>query len=330
MAQILCGISNVPFKCDHIPMTLRNREYNHPIFSMPQKRLLGLYSIYTKGELTDIDAYLLFVALLHSTDAVEFVVPTEVSTSTSSIIAANIGQLVRVIWETNAIAHPSFKQPRFYIRKDTANLDNIKIWIAAWAKNIDDFKEGIDYASAQEKLTKIENTLSRLIFSPEAGQIKLASAVAEWADKAAEFPVTKRDNWKSIIRKCYNLEAMFSTPKEDLLELKAYCEENLEAGSIHFHTLMKTIKTGIANHNDFLGLSSLDSGDGCGYTLLTTDNTRQEAAMLAIVDSAPSTEPVQANYPDKISFIRAKLAYKQAVRYNAVKTNTVQTSVGEL
>ena len=213
MAKIICGISDIPIIIPHVPMTLSRREYNHPIFYLPQRKLLGLYSTYTKDHLTDIDSYLLFLALLKSTDSVEFVVPAQITSSTAHLIAANIGQLVNIIWQTNAIRHPSFKQPRFFIRADTANLDNIKIWIASWQKNIDDFKSGIDRDSEIRKLKKVEDKLARLIHSPEAGNIRLASAVAEWADKAACFPISKKDAWKLIIRKCYNLEAMFSTPK---------------------------------------------------------------------------------------------------------------------
>lgn len=315
MARIICGISDIPFTCSHIPIVLANREYTHPIFMLPQRKLLGLYSLYVKGNLTDIDAYLLFLALLNSTDAVEWVVPTKVTTSTPSIIASNIGQLVKVIWETNAIVHPSFKQPRFFIRSDTNSLDNIKVWIAAWQDNITLFKSGIDSISEHQKLIQVEKKLAKIIFSPEAGNTKLASAVAEWADKAAAFPSAKREAWKLIIRKCYNLEAMFSTPKEDIVAIKNYCEENLESGSIHFHNLMKTLRTGISNHNDFLGLGSFDSTDkNCGYTLLDTDNSIAESTMLDIIKSAPDKEPTASDYPNKLSLLKARLAYRQAIK----------------
>ena len=322
MAKIICGISDIPITIPHVPMTLSRREYNHPIFYLPQKRLLGLYSTYTKGQLTDIDSYLLFLALLKSTESVEFVVPAKITVSTPHIIAANIGQLVNTIWSTNAIRHPSFKQPKFFIRQDTANLDNIKIWIAAWKSNIEDFKSGINRDSDIRKLKKVEDKLSKLIFSPEAGKTKLSSAVAEWADKAACFPVATRDSWKLIIRKCYNLEAMFSTPKKDLVAIKEYCEENLEVGSIHYHTLMKTLRAGIANHNDFLGIGSLNSASSESYTLLTTDNTIEEAATLSLISKAPDKEPVLADYDNKLAYLRAKMAYREAVKFNATKIET--------
>jgi len=320
MANIICGISGVPFKTPHIPMTLHKREMNHPIFYLPQKRLLGIYSLYLKGQLTDIDSYLLFVALLKSTDNVTFSVITQVSTSTERIIASNIRQLVEVIWETNAILHPSFKQPSFYISQHTANLDNIKMWIVSWRKNIEEFKSGIDSRSSAKKLLETEKRLERLILSPDiTGDLKLLSAVANWASLAADFPIAKMDDWKLLIRKCYNMQSMFNTPKKDLIELKEYCEENIEAGSLYYHNLMKVLRTGIANHNDFLGLGYLtsdpaDKSSSYNYTLLDTpeNEAKGEAAILAIIASAPTSEPIKNEYKTLTEFLKAKLAYRAA------------------
>lgn len=323
MARVICGISNIPFKVSHIPMTLYNREYEHPIFHLPQKKLLGLYSVYTKGSLTDIDSYLLFLALLKSTDSVKFIVPAEITRDTPRLIANNISNLVNVIWSTNAIMHPGFKQPKFYIRKDTANLANINMWIHAWKQNIAEFKLGIDRSTEIEKLKVVENKLAKLIFTPEAGETRLAAAAADWADKAAGFPTAKRDKWKLIIRKCYNLESMFSTPKADLLEIQRFCEENIEAGSIQYHTLMKTIRTGIANHNDFLGLTNFSTSktSDLGYTLLPNNTDKEEAALLSIVANAPKENPKPEDYPTKLAFLRAKLAYREALKLNTTNTS---------
>ena len=320
MARIICGTSGVPFKTPYIPMTLHRREMDHPIFYLPQKRLLGIYSLYIKGQLSDIDSYLLFVALLKSTGDVTFVTPATVTTSTEQIIANNIRQLVSIIWETNSILHPSFKQPKLYIRGDNSNLSNVKTWIATWRENIEIFKSGIDTRSYAKKLKSVEDRLSKLIFSPTSiSDISLCNAVANWADMAAEFPVAKKDEWKLLIRRCYNMKAMFSTPKKDIIALKEYCEENIEAGSIHFYNLMKILRAGIANHNDFLGLGVLDiESPKCkdyGYTLLDTPENPEvgEEAMLAIISDAPTEEPEQKDYPTKLSYLKAKLAYRAAI-----------------
>jgi len=323
MARIICGISGIAYKCEHVPMTLSHRETAHPIFYLHQKKLLNLYGRYSEGNLTNTDSYLLFLALLHSTEAVKFNTSAIYHDRTQHIIAANIGQLVNVIFKSNAIQHPAFKQPKFIINQDTASLDNIKIWIKAWQNNISDFLQGISTERDRDKLLRVQNILSSYIKSPETKDAQLATAAANWACLAAEFPKHKAEAWKAIIRKCYNLQAMFSTPREELLAIKEHCESNLEVGSIYFHTLMTTLKTGISNHNDFLGFDNVNSSNSLGYTLLETDNVRQEAALLSMVASAPTQEPKREDYPSKFAFIRAKLAYKEAQKMN--KANEKKT-----
>lgn len=324
MARITCKFSGITYKCEHVPMTLNHREISHPIFHLPQQKLLSLYSRYSDGALSSTDSYLLFLSLLHSTGAVTFKHPAIYTTETDKIIAANISQLVTVIFKSNAIVHPTFRQPGFVLREDTASLSNIHIWIKAWSRNITEFSLGLSTIRDRENLMEIQNKLTALIKSPETKDTQLASAVANWAALAADFPKNKLESWKGIIRRCFNLEAMFSTPKSELAEIKSYCEENLEVGSLHYHTLMKVLKTGIANHNDFLGLDSgffcdEDNSGDLGYTLLTTDNTVQEATMLDIISRAPTSPPVESSYPSKIAFLRAKLAYQQARKFEESK-----------
>lgn len=329
MARVICGISNIPIKISYVPMLLKNRELNHPIFTLKQKDLLNLYIKYTKGELSDIDSYLLFLALLYSTDAVKFVAPARITSSTSRIIASQIGQLVNVIWQTDAIKHPRFKQPKYKLTKDNDTLDNVKIWIQAWQSNINDFKLGLSRDSDIRKLAKVEEKLYKVIHSPDASNQLLASVIADWADKAADFPADKADNWKLIIRKCFNPSAMFSTPKAKILEIKHYCEENLEIGTVHRIKLMEVLKHGIALHNDFLGIGVFDNPKDAelGYTLLdNTEDTKvakqkEEDILLKIAAEAPDKFPIESNYPNKLAYIRAKVAYQQAQKLKAKDTN---------
>ena len=321
MANVTCAISGLEYKVPHVPVTLANRETAHPIFYLPQKKLLGIYSRYHKGHLTPTDSYLLFLALIHSTDSVAF---TETITlkpahvDTQKLIANNIKQLVDVIWQTDAIEHPSFKQPSYIIRPDTADLSCISGWIAAWKQNIYDFKYSRASEAEYEKLTKLENKLS-YIMRVGLHDANLSNAVANWADMAAAFPLAKRELYKATIRKCFNCKVMFSTPKELLIEIKEYCEENIEAGSEHFHVLMETLKEGYRNHMDYLGtiptlesLTSIPSDSISSYTLHSIDESVEETNIKAAIAKAPATEPVRHNYSDPVAYVRDKLRFRVA------------------
>ena len=98
---------------------------------------------------------------------------------------------------------------------------------------------------------------------------KLAGIVSEWASQAADFPHDKDDLYRKVIRSCFNATKMFNTPLATIKEVKDFCECNIQAGSVHFHTLSEILKEGIHRHVDYLGGSSL----ALGYTLLPVSNT---------------------------------------------------------
>ena len=112
-------------------------------------------------------------------------------------------------------------------------------------------------------------------------------------------------------------------------EIKDFCECNIEAGSIHFHTLLAVIGEGISRHIDYLGGSTL----ALGYTLLP--NPKQSAKdgnwdvgdskLLAIIANAPAERPVASDYTSQSAFLRDKLAYIVASRKKLRDEGTGET-----
>lgn len=312
MAKITCAISGITFTTQHSPITLTAKEgYFHPIFALPYRKLYGLYSKHCAGELTPTDSYLLFLSFLHSTEQISWEVPASCPPSSAATIALvenNLQQLILSIETTNIILTPSFKQPSFTVRKENSSLEQIPNWIAAWESNVIDFKEGYASAKLREDLVKTENRLSYYLKSGVDPK-SYSHVVAAWANKAADFPPNKSEEWQKLIRSCFNSARMFSTPIADIREVKEYCEQNIDAGSIHFHALMSTLREGSARHVNFLGLTSTNS---LGYSLLSEDTTKNEAEIEAIIAKAPTEYPKRADYPSDLAFIRAKLRYKVA------------------
>lgn len=312
MARIKCAISGITFSCEHGPLVIKPEDgYYHPIFALPYRKLYGLYSKHCAGELTPTDSYLLFLAFLHSSGKVEWrhpatCVPTEQRTVT--LIENNIAQLIRVLELTGVITLPAFKQPSFVVYKDNSTLTQLTNWIGAWGRNIKDFEDNYASSKTQESLTKLENKLSYYLKSGVDPK-NYAFIVADWAAKAAEFPDSKAECWTKLIRSCFNSTKMFSTPIADIREVKEFCEENIEAGSIHFHALMSTLREGTARHTNFLGLSTPNS---LGYSLLPVDTTKNQTEVEAIIAKAPTEAPRRVDYDSQLAFIRAKLRYRTA------------------
>lgn len=327
MAKITCAISGIRFSCDHLPLVLgSNIGYYHPVFALPHKKLYGLYSKHCSGHLTATDSYLLFLAFLHNTGQVEWTVPAACNPTDSRTIALienNLRQLIEVTELTGAILHPSFEQPSFKVSVDNSSLETVPNWIHAWDTNLELFKRGSAAQKYQEDLQKVENKLSYYIKSGMR-QEEYVAQVASWASKAAAFPKEKHEQFTKIIRSCFNSGKMFSIPLPEIKEVKAFCEENIEAGSIHFHTLMEVLREGVSRHTDFLGMNPV----ALGYTLLDADTSVNDEKIAQIIAAAPTDTPVRGDYGSNLEYIRAKLRYKTAA-IHAANTATDESDSGE-
>lgn len=325
MATIQCIYSGIEFKTEHFPMNLKS---NHPIFELPQKKLLGFLPKFLASELTQVDSYLLFLALLNSTSKVEFRVPAFRTSQTSAIIYNNMESLTQIIGAINIIQHPGFQVPQFVISQDTKDLANVSNWIANWESCIQDFKDGYRTYNETRALINREAALEKLIKNPSKSIDSYAHILADWAEVAGSFPTfaTTLDSgesvpcnryWKSIIAKCVRDEAIFAIPRADIEELITHCEDNITQGSIYSHSLMSLLKLGVKKQINFLGLGDITLSQS-PYKILSSDSNTSEverANKLILIESAPTEEPRESQYPSKLAFLRAKSKYKMAQDY---------------
>lgn len=322
MCLLTCAISGISFQVPYMDAIVisHTEGYYHPIFAAPYNTLCKLYSMHTKGMLDPTDSYLLFLAFLHSSEKITWNVPvalTPTAASTKKLIQNYLAQLVGVLHKTHCISHPSFKQPAYTVTKDNCDLHTVKHWIDSWNENIEFFQAGRISQREYEALTKTENKLTKLILSGEDPK-DYSHVIAKWASQAAEFPPNKDEYWKRTIRSCFNISKMFSTPLTDLKQIKDFCECNIEAGSIHFHTLIKVLNEGISRHIDYLGGSSL----ALGYTLLPNPTSiaakealkKNDEAILQLASKAPDSCPVESDFSSQLDFLKARIAYRTKQR----------------
>lgn len=336
MTTLTCAISGLNIETPHFPSLYisQNKGYFHPIFAASYHQLYKLYNAHCRNQLTPKESYLLFLAFLNYTNQIKWNHPVTRNpndSSTISLINNNFAQLLGVIAQTDVIKHPAFKQPSFIVSSDNSHLMQITNWIQAWKDNIAKFYAG--YASSRERddLIKIENKLSKLILSGEKPE-NYSHIIADWAHQTAVFPYAKAEKYKKIIRSCFNAHKMFYTSLADIREVKEFCENNIEVGSIHFHSLMSVLKQGIHNHINYLGGSPLS----LGYTLLSSERitdkevtNKQDTSSSLISDitkNAPISEPRESDYPDKLSYIKAKLAFRSVLLSSRNNTNIQENS----
>jgi hypothetical protein len=324
--KILCAYSGLQFNVDHFPASLSARECVHPIFYISQKKLLGYTGKWARHELTDTDSYLLFLALLNSTELVEWRVPAVQTARTTSLIANNMESLAQIVGRINLIKHPAFVLSRIAITPESKSLDTVKYWIQNWEQAFVDFETGYRDAKKHDRLVVRESALQKLIKDPNKELRIIAKSLADWAADAGDFPVTTvlardmktpmslSDYWKQIILACVNEEKIFNIRKADLEELIEHCEENIEAGTIYHHALMTVLRGGLKKQINYLGLGDIDITSST-YRILDTDTSVENANKLALIDSAPKEKPVESAYPSRIAYLRARLKYDMAQEY---------------
>jgi len=325
--RILCSYSSIEFSCEHFPASLYSREACHPIFYLPQRKLIPYLAKWSAGELTPTDSYLLFLAALNSSDRVTFRTPAIRSERTPAIIAQNMEKLFRVISKLNTVSNPAVIFPTYIISEATRDLDNVSFWIDNWADCYADFLSGVSRDYDTKKLVQREATLSRLIKNPHKSASSYASQLADWAAVAADFPETMtthhpatglvctlREKWTWIIIKCARQESLFSINRDDIRKILEHCESELSLGTIFTHELFRILRTALEKQKNFLGFGDLDLS-ATTFQILGTNDSVEDGNIRALVSAAPTELPRPEQYPSKFEYMKAKLKYDMAQKY---------------
>ena len=323
--RIKCAYSGLELQITYFPGSLTHNECVHPVFYIPQKTLLSYIRKWGAGELTKHDSYLLYLALLNSTELVEFRTNARYEVGkTDSIIAQNMEALARIIAYSNIIKHPSFSLPKIAITKETSNLFNSNIWIQNWMDCYYSFQQGFLKEREIQKIRQREALLQTFIKNVNKPISHYAKILADWAAEAGDFPTfpitvdgkstSCREYWKTIIIRCCKSESIFTILGSDLEELILHCEDNIEHGSIYSHTLMELLRAGQRRQQNYLGLGDVDL-TSTTYQIIADTDTVEDAAKMELILSAPASIPIEGNYPSKIAFLRAKLKYGMKLEY---------------
>lgn len=336
MARIVCKYSGVVFNCEHMPLGLTQNEYHHPLFSVPQKRLLPLVKEWSANRLSPTESYLLYLSLLHSTDLIIWRHPARFTEKTIAIISNNMEHLVQIVGKINVIKHPSFVLPKMAMTYDTGDLGTSFYWIQNWLANYREFMEDFIDARRREeikvKVERREHSLERLIKDANANPKQVADNLAHWARLAGDFPdydvkhpltgktVPIGELWEDVIIACVNEDAIWKYSVGVIDKLIEHCEENIPHGSIHAHALMKLLRTGLKKREDYMGFGDVDlAGKKTTFTLLDNNASAEDANLLAAVQAAPDSEPKRHQYTKLSDFIRAKLNWDLKNRMNGGK-----------
>lgn len=323
--KIHCAISSLEFNVDYLSISLTSKDIVHPIFYVPQHKLLSFIADFQAGNLTREESYLIYLALLQSTGLIRWRAPVKITAETNSIIYSTYELLTRVIGKINLLSNPAELLPALVIDHDNNDLNNIDEVIQTWEDEINSFKSNYQTIDEVTKIRNRELALEKLIKTPSRDPKQFANILAEWAQNAANFPtfevtisylgkektIPLNEYWKDIIKRCVKAESIFAIPQKDIQELIEHCEDNLIHGSIYAETLLRHIRGGKDKQNNFLGYD-LSKPSETSFVLLEESNNREDAAKLLLIKSAPTSAPREQDYPTRFKYLQAKLAYDMA------------------
>lgn len=343
--HIICSLSSLSFTCEHFPGSLSQREMSHPVFSLPQKKLLsylGRWSEQDSAKFTPTDSYLLFLALLRSTNLVEFRVPAIQTPLTQSIIFQNMEALCRTVSRLSTVRDVEITFPHYVITPETRTLENIDSWIQNWDEAYEDFKSGklrdIEGRDEWKRLLIRENALQRLIKNPHRPISSYASQLADWAAVAGNFPefvitnpfppfqkISCSDYWRALITKAAHSDHLFSIRRADLEELLSHCEDKISAGSIYSDALFKVLRHALDRQKNYLGLGDLDI-TSTKFVILNPTSSVESANLQALVDMAPQEYPRREQYKTNFDFMRAKMRWNLSQKFGSVDASAGQSN----
>lgn len=324
--RVICKYSATEFKLPDFRSTLI--EGIHPFFFLSTRELLPHVKDWSKQELSETEARVLFLALLASgtTEIDEYdergkkrkVRVPLVDFRTSAIpdhetVQKNMERLVKsMIWISN-VATALLKLPRFVVSHDTRDLTNVHNWMTAWEDERKAFYESHKSKALAFKLSSLEEQLIRLIKTPHRSTESYAGTLIKWALDASGFPdklLLDRET-RAIYIKLFKLKGfdVFNADKDDLEDLLEWMETKLPHGTImaaevmsHLRKLSEAREKGL---NKALGLIG-------GKTFELMDDPIAQHNMELIASRAPEVFPEAHLYPTRVAYLRARAAWNMA------------------
>jgi hypothetical protein len=311
----------------------------HPIFYLTKRQLLATSKRYGQGGYSAKEEKLLFLAMLNSIEAVEWLVPADPDMQT---IGKYTEQVYKLLAWYEAVSAHGLKLPKLRVTEYNYNLHNIGGFIQAWYEVRQEWMAPKLKAALADLMEAREYRLHKLIHSAKSTDA-YAKRLATWAMDAANVPEDRREEWVEILstpatEKAFSLDLLELQDLKDHMERELYAVGNINkgSGSIYSAKVLEHLQKLLSlREGGMLSLLGGTTGNKTAVFTLKTETqtfTEEDAAVLRTkIASYGSTEvePKKEDYPGKlVDYLRAKAAWtlaKSAREDLAVVTTHMQT-----
>jgi len=320
--KLQCRISGLTFySAYHFKNEPTVRNALHPIFSVSLRDLLAKAQKYGRGDYTEEEEKLLFLALLNKTDAVDWEVPANPSPDTVDRYLDSI--FILLSWYEK-VTPGALKLPRMRVSEHNKNLANIGMFIQSWYDVRKEWMSPSIKKFMADLLEHREHLMQRLINS-RRDTFEYAGKLASWAMDAADVHPDRRAEWTALFKMKPDKEAL-TCDLDELLDMRDHMERHLYAveglghksglsGDTakkvmdHIHRLVEIREGGMIALLGGFGITATDDFQHKVNTGGVTTTDIQQLKSKIQESGAPNTEPKKEDYPNLISFIKAKSAW---------------------
>lgn len=348
--RVLCKYSGVEFTAQHFnQLFLKSSQTAHPIMYVDTKTLLSRTADWSNASLSTEEEKLLFVALLKSTDLVEF---RRAANPSAQTVKRNMDRLLLTVGWRHATGD-SFPVPKFAIDNYTADLISIPAWLDAWNDAKRDWEtKGISWSLSQ-KLALREAALIKLLRSPSRKEDTYARTMAKYVLEVTQAPSYILAYWTELF--CLREDKkIWDIPTKDFMELWDWLELHLDTTTLIGGDAKRRIKRLIEiNMKGIAGSIGMDDESffqhhsptseftnesvregrgfsGAKFTLLETKSSRpisvlssslpnfssvEEHNIQVILAKAPKEKPTPEAFSSRVEYLRAVANYDIAKRY---------------
>lgn len=329
--KITCSISSLQYTVPYF--SLNTDRIPHPIFQCSQKTLLAQLRPFLNGHLQEPECILLFLALLNSTDAIEWRNPFKFTENAVELIRHNMEKTSIAVYKLNELitmGNKDFHIPKYVCSKhgEADTVFGLLRAVEAWENAITEFTSGRKAQEAGAKLLRIEQVLERLLRMQQRKPEAFAKKLADWAVVAADFPTYEiirghilwncSAYWQDIIRRCILGANIISIPSDDLIDLIEYCEEEIPHGSIYAATLMTILRGAVKKQREFLGLPAHKGIRVFRVVPASHEEEAQHEKDILTLRSMSMNAPV--NKPQRCDFGDAFMYLRTVARWEAAQT----------
>lgn len=239
----------------------------HPFFSLAQRKIPAILSLWQAQKLSVPETHLLFTRLLLDTEHVIFSTPLALTEITSQVENAQMERLAKLVY-SGCFQKANIDLPAYVVSKHNQDISQIT---AVWESELDNYRISAMIARQQHEIKSMLTRVQRAFTNPLAKSRK--QIITTWMLKCCELPQFKithpiskqactcQEYWIELLHAAIDGSPMLSYPEKDIVEFKEHLEEALPLNYAQEFSLLEELRQAINRKQNYFGYSFTDTDD---------------------------------------------------------------------